>query len=255
MIHVKNLTSGYGKKIVLKDINITFESGLIYGILGPNGSGKTTFLRNLSGILRPFNGDVLLDGKNINELAHREIAKIMAVVIPQEQLAFNYKVIDIVKMGRAPYLKWYQFEEKKDEEIVEKVLVETDLMLKRDNYYNELSSGERQRVEIARAIAQEPGWLLLDEPTAHLDLAHQLRIMSLIKKLNLEKKVSVLGVFHDINLAALFCDRLLLMKNGEICIEGGVKEVLSYENIRNVFGVEVDLRKIENNIQVGLKLL
>lgn len=253
MIQVNNITAGYGRKIVLKDINISFEKGFIYGVLGPNGCGKTTLLRVLSGIIKPKTGNVLLNDKPINEMDYKKIARFVAVVLPEESLIFDFKVYDIVSMGRTPYLKWNQFEDKNTD--IDSILRETDLYSRKNDFYNELSSGERQLVEIARGLAQDPEYLLLDEPTTHLDLLHQIKIMSLIEKLNREKHLTVVAVMHDINLAALFCDKLIMMKSGSILTEGETNNILNKINIKNVFGVEVDVFEKGDKKQIVLETL
>ena len=237
MLELKKITTGYNKKTILNDISFILEKGDFLGIIGPNGSGKTTLLRVISKILKPWKGRVTLEGKGLDEIKHRELAKRMAVV-PQkmQELFFSYSVRDFILLGRTPYLRRFQLlESKEDLRVVREVMEETDTIGLEDRNLEDLSGGERQRTVVAQALAQEPEILLLDEPTAHLDINHQVEILNLIKSLNQKKNLTVLMISHDLNLAAEYCEKLILLKEGKIFQEGLPQEILTYQNIEEVY--------------------
>lgn len=242
-IEVRNLSSGYKDELVIKDISLLAKPKEIVGILGPNGSGKTTLLRTLSKILKPKEGVVIIDGKEINKLSQKEIAKKVGVVPQDSAITFSFKAYEIVLMGRNPHLKPFQSETTRDFKVVEEAMRATNTWHLAERAINELSGGEKQRVIIARALAQEPKYLLLDEPTAHLDINQQLEIMDLVKRLSKEKGIGVIAVFHDVNLAARYCENLILMKNGKVYSFGKTGDVLTGENIKEVFGVNAEVRR------------
>jgi len=238
-LEARDLTSGYKDEEIIKDISLKVKPREILGILGPNGSGKTTLLRTLSRVLKPKKGLVLLDGKDIYNLTQRDVAKSLGFLPQIQNITFGFKAFEIVLMGRNPYLKGFQWESDRDFKVVKEAMMATNTWHLAERDINELSGGERQRVFLARALAQEPDILLLDEPTAHLDLSHQLEIMDLVKSLCKERGLAVISVFHDFNLAARYCDNIILMKDGRIYSYGKVDKVLNEKNIREVFKVEV----------------
>jgi iron complex transport system ATP-binding protein len=243
ILEIKKYSGGYGAKLVLNDISLTICQGEMVGIIGPNGSGKTTLLRAVLNTLKTESGSVLLKGRNIKNLSPREIAQRMAVV-SQSVPSGHLKVIDFVLMGRIPYFGGLQFvETAKDEEKALSYCELTDTLRLKDMFLNELSGGERQLASIARALAQEPIILLLDEPISNLDIAHQVSIMDLIKKLNREAGLTVLLVLHDLNVASQYCDRLVLMNNGIIHCAGLPSEVLIYPIIEEVYKTVVIVEK------------
>lgn len=224
---------------------VSFEVGKndFLGIIGPNGAGKTTLLRCITKILKPKVGAVLLDEKDVSEMGREEIAKNFGVVPQDSPLTFPFTVLDVVLMGRTPHLGRFARETKKDLKIAKAAMKLTKVTHLANRTINELSGGEKQRVIIAKALAQEPKALLLDEPTLHLDINHQLEILELIKGLNRRKKLAVIAVFHDLNLAARFCNKLLLLNSGEVHSIGSVEDVLTPKNIEAVYQVKVQITR------------
>jgi len=233
----------YDSVKALDGVSLTVDRGEFLGLLGPNGSGKTTFLRCLTGALKPKVGAVLLDGREVSSMKAVDIARKVAVVPQDAAVTFDFTVLDVVMMGRHPHLGRLRRESRRDLEVVRRSMELAGVLHLADRSINELSGGERQRVFIARALAQEPRVLLLDEPTTHLDLNHQLEIMDLLERLRVEQGLTVVAVLHDINLAARYCDRLVLMSHGKIRAVGAVEEVLREDVIGEVYGVEVEVRK------------
>jgi len=231
----------YGAKKILDGISFTAEKGELIGIVGPNGSGKTTLLKVLDGILKPKFGSVYLDGRKIQEMGIDEIARNIAVVPQDLSTDTEFTVFEMVMMGRIPHLGKFSIETIEDEVEVEKWMKLTETLHLADRKMSEISGGERQRVIIARALAQEPRVLLLDEPTANLDVCYQLQIMDLLKKLTREFKLIVICAIHDLNLASRYCDRLILLRDGRIAAMGKPIEVITTENLRKVFEVEVKI--------------
>ena len=232
---------GYGRqtKKILEGVSLRIECGKLVGLLGPNGSGKTTLLRIISKALKPNGGVVFLDGKRVSEFSVRELARELAVV-PQETPAnFEFTALEVVLMGRNPHLRRFEFEKEEDLKIAEGCMQLTDCWHLADRPITTLSGGERQRVFIARALAQQPKYLLLDEPTANLDLRYQLEIMEIIKRLAVEKKLVVIMASHELNLVAGYCDELVLLNDGKIIAAGAAKEVLTRGNIKRAFSVDV----------------
>ncbi|MEK6647645.1 MAG: ABC transporter ATP-binding protein [Candidatus Firestonebacteria bacterium] len=243
MIETKNLTCGYGSKIIIEDINLQISCKDFVGIIGPNGSGKTTLLRAITKILKPEKGEILIEGNNISQVVFKELAKKVAIVSQNLEPTFM-TVEEFVLLGRIPYYNKFQlFETNKDKEIVEKCMFLTDILELKDRFIPEISGGERQLVCIARALAQEPKILILDEPTAHLDIAHQVKILNLIKKLNKELGLTVIIVLHDLNLAGEYCDHIVLFNNGRIHKIGYPEEVLTYQMIEEVYKTVVVVEK------------
>ncbi len=239
MLEVKNLTCGYDTKFILKDININVNNRELIGIIGPNGSGKTTFLRAITRILKPVQGTILLEGKDIWQMGFKELAKKIAVV-PQSVNANIMSIEEFVLLGRIPHFQGFQFlETKKDLEIAERCMTLTDTFRLKNRLMSEISGGERQLALIARALVQEPKLLLLDEPTAHLDITHQVEILDLIKRLNRDFGLTVIMVLHDLNLASEYCQRLVLINEGRIHKIGAPFEVLNYKIIEEVYKTTV----------------
>ncbi|NCN64780.1 MAG: heme ABC transporter ATP-binding protein [Candidatus Altiarchaeum hamiconexum] len=248
MISVRNLSFNYKSKKVLDDINFDVQKGAFLGVLGENGAGKSTLLEIISKILKPYKGEILIAKKDINFYSLKEIAKIIAFVGQGESYSSNipFLVSEIILMGRSPHLSRFQRESKKDIEIVNNAMQLTNVLKFKSRFINELSGGERQRVVIARALAQEPKILLLDEPVSNLDIRYQIEILNLIKNLS-RNGITVVCVMHDLNLAAMFCDTLLLLSNGKILANGMPEEVLTTENIKMAYGIEMNVRKEKTN--------
>ncbi len=235
MIEINNFSCGYGSKTILNNIDLRIKKGEFVGIIGPNGSGKTTLLRGITRLVKPFGGTIRFSGKDTKEISLRELARNIAVVsqgIPSTIMT----VEEYVLLGRLPhYSKFQLFETGKDIELAGHCMEITDTIRLKDRYISQLSSGEVQLALIARALTQEPVLLLLDEPTAHLDITHQVGILDLIKKLSTEYALTIIIVLHDLNLAAEYCDRLVLMDKGTIKKDGKPEEVLNYKDIEEVY--------------------
>ena len=239
LLQSENVSFRYHGPWVLRHVSFNVEKGSFVGILGPNGSGKSTLLKIMDGILTPREGRATMDGRDIGTMSRRDIAR-RAAVVPQDYTGiFTFTAREIVLMGRSPHLDPWSFEGKRDHEIVSRVMAQTDTQGFADRSLDQLSGGERQRVLIARALAQEPRVMLLDEPTAFLDIRHQVEIMNILKLLNKEEGLTVLAVTHDINLASLYCDRIILLNGGTIHAEGPPAEVMTADNIEAVYGLPV----------------
>lgn len=236
-IRTEDIFFGYGKNDILKGIDMDVGSSEIIGILGPNGTGKTTFLKCLNSILEPRQGKVLIDGSEVSGMSRQDIAKNMSFV-PQNAASelCTPTVFEVVLMGRRPHITW-QFS-KKDEEIVWKCLEEMSVKDLATASFDSLSSGQAQRVLLARALAQEAKVLLLDEPTSNLDVKYQVDVLNTIRNLVKEKGFCACAILHDLDLAMRFCDKVILLKDGEVNAFGNTEEVLTPENIRKVFEVE-----------------
>ncbi|MDR0981039.1 MAG: ABC transporter ATP-binding protein [Methanocalculaceae archaeon] len=237
VISAEQLSVSYGDHKVLRDLSLVVEEGRFIGILGPNGCGKTTFLRALSRILAPDAGAVLIEGLDVAAYDTRELARILGCVRQETDVAFPFTVREIVLMGRHPHIGRLAPLGEADLSIADEAMRRTNTLHLADKLITEVSGGERQRVLIARTLTQQPKILLLDEPTSHLDINHQLEILSLIRELT--PKITVVGVFHDFNLASYFCDRLILMSGGQIVAAGTPAEVLTEERISESFSVRM----------------
>jgi iron complex transport system ATP-binding protein len=236
VLEFKHLSCGYGHKVILKDINFKIWENEFVGIIGPNGSGKTTLLRAISNIIKPQKGEVLLHTKDISTFNINALSKIIALVSQINENTFDMSVEEFVLLGRMPFRKnWQFFEDELDERIALSAMELTGTLSFKDRQLSSLSSGEKQLILIARALAQEPKVLLLDEPTAHLDIAHQLHVLDLLRKLNRGKKLSIIIVLHDLNLAAQYCEKILLLSDGGIRKFGAPEEVLTYQTIEEVY--------------------
>jgi len=240
-LRARGLEFYYAARKVLDNISFTAEVGELIGLVGPNGSGKTTLLKILDGLLKPKVGSVYLDGRKLQNLRLDEIARTIAMV-PQDSAANSeFTVFEIVMMGRTPHLKRFSLEGAEDEKKVKKWMELTETIHLAERRMTEISGGERQRVIIARALAQEPKVLLLDEPTANLDICYQLQIMNLIKDLTRRLNLIAICAIHDLNLAARYCDKLILLSEGKIVAIGKPIEVITAENLRKVFKIDVKI--------------
>ena len=234
ILAIQNLSCGY-PKFQLSDINFEIPKGSFAGIIGPNGSGKTTLFRAITGILPLKSGQILLSGKNLKSFSLRQRAQNIAIV-SQFIEAGDMSVEDYVLMGRIPYHNRFNFfETDEDFALARKYMELTDTWRFRDQLMSELSGGEQQLAGIARALTQQPELLLLDEPTSHLDITHQVHILNVLQQLNQEMGLSVLMVIHDLNLASEYCDRLILVNQGRIHTQGTPEEVLTFRNIEDVY--------------------
>lgn len=242
-IKINHVDCYYGDVKALEKINFSADGGQFIGVIGPNGSGKTTLLRSISRVLEPRVGVILLNEMDVYALRSVDVAKNMAVVPQDTAATFSFTALDIVLMGRNPHLSRLKTESKKDLTIAMEFMKLTNTLHLADRPITEISGGERQRVIIARALTQEPKVLLLDEPTVHLDINHQIEIMDLLRKLCKENELVILAVFHDFNLAARYCDVLVLLNKGKIVAIGSCEDVLTSRNIKEVFGVNVVVKR------------
>ncbi len=239
MISIKKISAGYGENLVLRDVSVEIETGEFLGLIGPNGSGKTTLLRVLSNVLAPVSGEILLEGKDVRKIPKRKLARVIACLPQDVSLNLSFTVRQLTLMGRSPHLTKIGRETKKDFEIADKAMDLADVSHLGDRLITEISGGEKQRALIAMCLAQEPQVLLLDEPTNHLDIGHQLSVLDLIRKLNQQSNMTVIAVFHDLNLAAEYCNRLAVLDKGQIDSLGLPKDVLTAEMIRKVYRAKV----------------
>lgn len=231
----------YSTNFVLKKMDLSIQEKSFLGLIGPNGSGKTTLLQILSGLLVPESGEVKLDNIPIKTLSARELARKLAVISSEQYFEFPFPVEEIVSMGRFPHLQRFKKLGSNDRKIVDEALELTEILHLRDRPISHLSSGERQRVLIARAIAQKPSILMLDEPSAHLDINHQISIFRLLKRLRTQQSMSVVVVLHDLTATAAFCRTVALLSEGRLIKSGTPKEVITTETIRKVYKADVEV--------------
>ncbi len=229
--------------LVVDGVSLRIAEGGLVGIIGPNGSGKTTLLRLLSGTRRPTQGRVWLSGKAMDELSRREVARRIAVVPQATELAFEYTALEIVLMGRHPHLGIFAVEGPADVNIAMESLAATGTAQLADRYFHTLSGGEKQRVVIAAALAQAADVLLLDEPTASLDLGYQLEVASTLQRLNRDHEVTLAISTHDLNLAASICRELVLIRGGRVLAVGPTEHVLTPDRVRELYDVEADVHR------------
>jgi iron complex transport system ATP-binding protein len=239
MLSINDVTICYEARTVLRNVSFDVNAGEVLALIGPNGVGKSTLLRGCSGTLKPIGGRVLIDGRDAQALRVAERAKLMAVVPQAVRLPETFTVFETVLMGRTPYLGWLGRESEPDRSAVQAALERTCTLELADRLIGELSGGEQQRVLIARSLAQSARILLLDEPTAHLDLKHQASVLSLVCDLAHAEKYAVLIALHDLNLAAQYADRVALLSNGEIAAIGTPEEVLTEENLSLAYGLHI----------------
>ena len=229
--------------LVLRGVSLELGAGELVGLIGPNGSGKTTLLRVLSGLLAPSRGKVYLDGQDLCAFDRRQVAQRVAVVPQELVIPFAFSAYEMVMMGRTPHVRPILGAGPRDRQVVVEKMELTATSALAERPFGELSGGEKQRVIIAMALAQEPEILLLDEPTVHLDINHQVEILELIKRLNRREGLTVLATMHDLNLAALYFDRLILLNGGQVVANGSPSEVLREESIRQVFQANVQVQE------------
>ena len=237
-IEMQDVCLGYGRKVVLKDLTFQVSPGEIVGLIGPNGCGKSTIIRALSHTISSYSGKILLDGQDVTKIPRRQLAQLLGVVPQMPLLPSAFTAFEIVLMGRNPHLGLFQYEGPKELAIACKAMEKTGTQSLAGRRVSELSGGEIQGLLIARVLAQETKAILLDEPTANLDIGRQIEILDLIKNLCRENNLTVLAALHDLNLASQYCDRLVLINNGRIQAEGTPREVITARNIADVYGAE-----------------
>jgi len=236
---------------ICNDINIKVEKDSFTGIIGPNGSGKSTLLKQIYRVLKPTSGSIYLDGKDIFTMSNKETAKNMGVLAQENQTDFQFTVEEIVLMGRAAYHNMFQRETSEDLEILYESLDKVGMLHKHNQIFTTLSGGEKQRVLLARALAQKTHFLILDEPTNHLDIGYQFQMMELLS----EFSMTIFSAIHDLNLAAKFCDWLILLNKGKIVSQGTPEEVLTEDMMRKVFNVDTIIDKDERTSQLQITFI
>ena len=243
MIKLESIVFGYSEKFILEDLSLRIESGEFTALLGPNGAGKSTLMRLMAGLLQPLSGNIFLEEKNIAKISRKEFAKMVAFLPSVIQCPYHFSVEEIVRMGRAPHLSFAKSLTAQDEASVQKALRLTGAIDWVKRSIHSLSSGQQQIVFLAQALAQEASVLLLDEPTLHLDIHHQLHFCKLLKQWNKETGSTIAAVFHDLNLAAQFCSRFVLMSEGKIVAAGASENVLSADQIETVYKIKTQQGK------------
>ena len=236
-VKVENTTVAIGAKKIVKSISLHAADGEFIGLLGPNGSGKSTLLKSIYQALPYKEGQIRFNGREIKTISLKEISKEMSVVSQFHGVQFELSVIELVLMGRGPYLKPFQRESKEDYKIAIEALKKDGMEDSLEKNYNLLSGGEKQRVVLARALAQQPDLLILDEPTNHLDIKYQIYILSIVKKLG----ITVIAALHDLSLAAQFCDRIYVMKQGKMIADGIPKEVITPKMVKQVYDIDCEV--------------
>lgn len=239
MLEARNITINYGLRKAVADVSVVTKPGEVIAIIGPNGAGKSTLLRALNGAVEPVEGEILLDGRPIDSYARRAVARRIAVVAQEADLRFPITVMEFVLGGRYALSSAWGWESEHDLEVARRVLRETETKEFESRFMNQLSGGERQRAVLARALATEASVLLLDEPTANLDLAHQAAMLRLVRARCTDRESAAVVVTHDVNLAAEFADRVMLLKEGAVVASGPATEVLSSELLKSVFELDV----------------
>jgi len=252
-LEARKIVFGYGENRVLNGLSLEIAPGDFVCILGPNGSGKSTLLKNLTAEYLPEEGTILVESRDLMGIRRKDLARTMAVVPQETVVNFGFTVHETVLMSRIPHLKRFESEGPRDLQLVREAMEKTQVWDLRDRLINELSGGERQRVILARALAQEPRILLLDEPTSNLDLRHQFELLELVEQLNRIRNLTVLAVLHDLNLAARFAGKIILMDRGHVVGAGTPKEILTSDTIRRVYQVETSVT--ENEITGKLNII
>ncbi|MEI7885711.1 MAG: ABC transporter ATP-binding protein [Clostridia bacterium] len=238
-VRIEKLEVNFGPRTVLQEVSLSIEKGRFVTIVGPNGCGKTTLLRSITAAVKKTGGAVYLHGTEVEQLAQRERAKSLAVVPQNTDVAYEFSCYDVVMMGRYAHIKRWQGEQIKDREMVEVAMMQTNVAYLRDRKFTEISGGERQRVILAQALAGEPTVVLLDEPVSNLDPQYQIEILDTMKRLSVEKKLTVIAVLHDLNLASMYSDEIIMLQAGKVVGIGTPEVVLTKENIERVFATEV----------------
>ncbi len=239
MIELDDVSLGYNHKAVLHNVSMKVAPGQILGLVGPNGSGKSTLIKGMTGVIDLFSGHIFIDGHDIVTIKPDKLARIVATVPQSPAMPGAFTAFEVVLMGRTPHLGLLRYEGGKDLAIAWQAMEATHTQSFAERRVSEISGGERQRLVIARALTQQPKAMLLDEPTANLDIKHQVEILNLVKSLCLEQSLTVVIALHDLNLAAQYCDWMVMLNGGKVYAEGTPLDILTATNIKRVYGAEV----------------
>jgi iron complex transport system ATP-binding protein len=243
MIEMKKIKAGYSAEPVLREITGEINEADFCMIIGPNGAGKSTLLKTILGFLPLMDGDISIRGRSLQLWQNKELAKLISYIPQELTMQFDYPIYEMVLMGRFPYLGYWQTYSAKDREYCEQALYKMDLNQMKDKMYSQLSGGEKQRVAVARALAQQAQVLLMDEAFSHLDLNHQMELMKILKQINKEEKKTVVVVSHNVNLAAEYSQRVIMIKNGNILADGSPEEVITAENLSKLYNAKMQIVK------------
>jgi len=241
ILEAKDIRAGYGESEVLHGLSLAAHEGEFLGIAGPNGGGKSTFLRVLAGLLKPNQGSVSLFGHPLSHYPRRRLAQLLAVIFQDFTSLYDFTVFDMVAMGRSPFVPRWKPLSNDDHHAILNAMETTEVAHLRSRSFSELSAGERQRVVIAKALAQKPSILLLDEPSTHLDLHHQVNIFTILRRLNRKNRVTIICITHDLTLGAQYLDRLLLMNDGLLLAEGNPRDVIQKDLLETIFQTPVSI--------------
>ncbi len=255
VIRIVDLCAGYGGHPVLERVSLEVRKGDFVGVLGPNGSGKTTLVRALSGVIPIRSGRAEILGDCVGLLKPKELARRVAVVAQDGEVRFPFPCVEVVRMGRYPHQRSWQMDNAEDEEVVQAAMQATDTVTLAQRVITDVSGGERQRVMMARALAQSTPILLLDEAASAMDVHRKLQIFSLLERRNLEEGLTVVTVLHDVNLAAYFCRKLVFLKNGEVAVQGATDEVLTPETLASVYRTEAIVQEIPGTGRVQVAFI
>lgn len=247
MLKINNLTLGYEGKRVLEDISFEVEKNKVTTLIGPNGCGKSTILKALSRSKKPVSGEIFLDMQNIYHIKEKKLAKIMSILPQSPKVPDDFSARDLVGYGRYPYMNWMGRLTRKDYDIIDWAIRETKIESLQHRQVSTMSGGERQRAWIAMALAQQPKLLLLDEPTTYLDICHQFEVLELINRLNKEMDITVVMVLHDLNQAARYSDKIIVVKDEKIYKEGRPEEIINEKLLEDVFNIKVKIFNDEDN--------
>ncbi|AYV94066.1 ABC transporter ATP-binding protein [Fusobacterium necrophorum subsp. funduliforme] len=251
MLKIENLTYAIENNFISDNINISFKENTFTGVIGPNGSGKSTLLKQIYRVLKPTKGKIYLKNFDIEEISSKEIAKQMAVLPQENQSDFDYTVREIILMGRFPYHSIFcgDHDLEKDVELMKKYLNIVGLTEQENQPFKTLSGGEKQRVLLARALVQEGNLLILDEVTNHLDIGYQYKVLEILKNLNM----TIISAIHDLNLAMKFCDYVVLIDKGRVIMEGKPKDIITTENLKNIFKIDAQIIEKENSYVIDYR--
>lgn len=250
-LKVENLEVNIATSNIVKGVNLHAKDHHFIGLLGPNGSGKSTLLKSIYQVLKPHSGVIYLGGKNIERYSKKEIAQNMAVVSQFHAMHFEFKVFEIVLMGRSPHKGMLERDQKKDYEIAMEALEQVGMLGYAERNFSTLSGGEKQRIFLARALTQQPKILILDEPTNHLDIKYQIQILSIVKKLN----ICVIAALHDLSLASAYCDEIYLLKQGKVIASGLPQEVITSKMIKQIYDVDAEISIHPKTGQLSIQYL